>query len=30
MIAAAHYNRNKIYVRHVLAHEEYDRGNWKR
>ena len=30
LIAALHYNRNKIYIRHVLTHEEYDRGNWKR
>lgn len=21
--------RNKIYLRHVLTHEEYDRGKWK-
>jgi len=30
LIAAVHYNRNKIYIRHVLTHAEYDRGNWKR
>lgn len=29
LIAAVHYNRNKIYIRHVLTHEEYDRGKWK-
>lgn len=29
LIAAMHYNRNKIYIRHVLTHAEYDRGNWK-
>jgi HigB_toxin, RelE-like toxic component of a toxin-antitoxin system len=29
LIAAIHYNRNKIYIRHVLTHQEYDTGNWK-
>jgi mRNA interferase HigB len=29
LIAAMHYNRNKIYIRHVLTHEEYDREKWK-
>ncbi|MGH8248282.1 MAG: type II toxin-antitoxin system HigB family toxin [Gammaproteobacteria bacterium] len=29
LIAAIHYNRKKIYIRHVLTHAEYDRGNWK-
>ena len=27
LIAAVHYNRNKIYIRHVLTHQEYDTGN---
>ncbi len=30
LIAAVHYNRNKIYIRHVLTHTEYDTGNWKK
>ncbi len=30
LIAAIHYNRSKVYIRHVLTHEEYDRGKWKR
>jgi mRNA interferase HigB len=30
LIAAVHYNRNKIYIRHVLTHEEYDIGKWKK
>lgn len=30
LIAAIHYNRHKIYIRAVLTHAEYDRGNWKR
>ena len=29
LIAAIHYNRNKIYIRHVLARQEYDAGKWK-
>ncbi|HEV3263201.1 MAG TPA: type II toxin-antitoxin system HigB family toxin [Gemmataceae bacterium] len=29
LIAAIHYNRGKVYVRHVLTHAEYDRGDWK-
>jgi mRNA interferase HigB len=30
LIAAIHYNRGKVYLRHVLTHDEYDRGKWKR
>ena len=29
LIAALHYNRNRIYIRAILTHREYDRGNWK-
>ena len=29
LIASIHFNRGKVYVRHVLTHEEYDRGTWK-
>ena len=29
LIAAVHYNRGKVYIRHVLTHAEYDRGQWK-
>jgi len=29
LIAAVHYNRAKIYIRHVLTHEDYDKGKWK-
>lgn len=29
LIAAIHYNRRKVYIRAVLTHAEYDRGNWK-
>ena len=30
LIAAVHYNRNKIYIRHVLTHQEYDTGTWNK
>lgn len=29
LVAAIHYNRNKIYIRAVLTHNEYDAGKWK-
>ncbi len=29
LITAIHFNRQKIYVRHVLTHFEYDKGDWK-
>lgn len=29
LIAAIHFNRSKVFVRHVLTHEEYDRGDWR-
>lgn len=29
IIAAIHYNRQKIYIRAVLTHNEYDEGKWK-
>ncbi|MBX2999860.1 MAG: type II toxin-antitoxin system HigB family toxin [Caldilineaceae bacterium] len=29
LIAATHYNRQKIYIRAILTHPEYDRGAWK-
>ena len=30
LIASIHFNRNKVYIRHVLTHAEYDRGTWKK
>lgn len=30
LIASVHFNRGKVYIRHVLTHDEYDRGAWKR
>jgi mRNA interferase HigB len=29
LIAAIHYNRGKVYVRHVLTHADYSTGAWK-
>jgi mRNA interferase HigB len=29
LITAIHFNRRKVYIRHVLTHPEYDRGAWK-
>ncbi len=29
LIAAVHFNRGKIYIRHVLTHAQYDQGAWK-
>lgn len=30
LIASIHFNRNRLYVRHVLTHGEYDQGAWKK
>ena len=30
LIAAIHYNRRKVFVRAILTHVDYDRGQWKR
>ena len=29
LIAAIHYNRQKVYIRAVLTHDEYDQGAWR-
>jgi mRNA interferase HigB len=29
LIAAIHFNRGRVYIRHVLTHEDYDQGAWK-
>jgi mRNA interferase HigB len=29
LIVVIHFNRGKLYVRHVLTHEEYDKDKWK-
>jgi mRNA interferase HigB len=30
LITAIHFDRGKVYIRHVLTHQEYDKGSWKR
>jgi mRNA interferase HigB len=30
LIASVHFNRGKVYIRHVLTHAAYDRGAWKK
>jgi len=30
LIAAIHYNRKKVYIRHILTHAEYDLGRWNK
>ena len=29
LITVVHFNRGKVYVRHVLTHQEYDKEGWK-
>ena len=29
LIAAIHYNTHRVYIRHILTHNEYDRGFWR-
>jgi mRNA interferase HigB len=29
LISAIHYNRRKVYIRHVLTHAEYDHDGWQ-
>lgn len=29
LIAAIHFNRGRVYIRHVLTHEDYDQGAWR-
>lgn len=29
LITAIHYNRQKIYIRAVLTHSEYDKNKWR-
>ncbi len=29
LVAAIHYNRQKVYIRATLTHSEYDKGKWK-
>ncbi len=29
LITSIHFNRGKVYIRHILTHSEYDRGGWQ-
>ncbi len=29
LIACIHFNRQKVYIRDILSHTEYERKNWK-
>ena len=29
LIANIHFNRQKVYIRHIFSHKEYDEDNWK-
>jgi len=29
LIAAIHYNTQRLYIRYVLTHKEYDKNKWK-
>jgi mRNA interferase HigB len=29
LVVVIHFNREKVYVRHVMTHKEYDKGAWK-
>ena len=30
LITSIHFNRDKVYIRHVLTHQEYDKETWKK
>lgn len=30
LIAITQFEQGRLYIRHVLTHEEYDRGDWKK
>ncbi len=30
VVAAIHFNRQRLYIRFILTHAEYDKGDWKR
>lgn len=29
LIVAIHYNRQILYIRHILTHKEYDKNKWR-
>ncbi len=30
LIVAIHFNRQKVFIRNILTHAEYDKENWKK
>ena len=30
LITSVHFNRGKVYIRHLLTHRDYERETWKR
>ena len=30
LIAGIHFNRQKIFIRNILDHSDYDKGHWKK
>lgn len=30
LIASIHFNRQKVYIRDILTHTEYNKGKWKK
>lgn len=30
LVAAVHFNTQRLFVRHILTHPEYDAGRWKK
>ena len=29
LVTVIHFNYGRVYVRHVMTHQEYDKGGWK-
>ena len=29
LVTVIHFNRRKVYIRYVLTHKQYDKGDWK-
>ncbi|MCX7091038.1 MAG: type II toxin-antitoxin system HigB family toxin [Legionellales bacterium] len=30
LIASIHFNRQKLYIRNIFSHKEYDKGDWRK
>ena len=30
LIASIHFNRQKLFIRHILNHKEYDKNTWRK